>query len=57
MTNISSYSNIAGWKIPELNGGFELGKSLISMVHGFQPAMFDDPRVSESRHKTGKPMD
>ena len=25
-------SNMAGWKIPELNGGFELGKSLINIL-------------------------
>ena len=33
---------MAGWKIPELNGGFVsyIGKSLISMVH-FSIAMFD----------------
>ena len=24
---------MAGWKIPELNGGFELGKSPTKMVH------------------------
>ena len=28
-------SDMAGWKIPEVNGGFINGKSLISMVHGF----------------------
>ena len=38
-------SHMAGWKIPELNGGVYLGKSLISMVHGFQAAMFDDAGV------------
>ena len=31
-----------GCKIPELNGGFQPGKSPISIVHGFQHAMFDD---------------
>ena len=30
---------MAGWKIPELNGGFDLGKSLINGP--FSIAMFD----------------
>ena len=50
---------MAGWKIPELNAGFELGKSPISMIHF--PGMFDYQRVyrnllymSNSSHQSGK---
>ena len=36
-------SNIAGWKLPELNGGFKIGKSRIN--GSFSIAMFDYRRA------------
>ena len=37
---------MAGWKTPELNGGFNVGKSPIFLSSFFQHAMFDDRKVN-----------
>ena len=41
-------SNSAGWKIPEMNGGFQLGKSLIH--DPFSIAVFDYRMVDENSY-------
>ena len=38
--------NIAGWKIPTINGGPQLGKSSISMGHGFHGYVSHNQRVT-----------